>query len=59
VRPSLERALVSWRGLITAWHNVFEAARMAQNWERMALAEAKLDQCKHEVERLEQLLRSS
>ena len=57
-RSSLERALDTWRILLGAWGSVLEGARAAKNWERMALAEAKLDECEAEVARLEGLVRS-
>ena len=56
IRPSLESALESWRTLYGAWSLVMEGARMAENRERMALAQAKLEQCELEIERLEGIL---
>ena len=55
-RQPLERALSTWRRLSQAWKVVFSAARAIDNAERMALAEAKLEECKGEIERLEGLL---
>lgn len=55
-RESLERALRSWQRLNQAWKAIFSAAYPVQNWERMALAESKLDECKNEIVRLEALL---
>ena len=57
-RESLERALCSWQHLDPAWNSIFSAAQAVQNWERMALAEAKLEECKNEMVRLEALLAS-
>jgi hypothetical protein len=57
-RPSVQRALGSWKLLLEAWQVVFEGARTARNWERMALAESKLDQCQREISRLEALLKA-
>ena len=58
-RPTLERALETWLKLRSAWSAVFEGARAAKSWERMALAEAKIEQCEVEVARLEGLLREA
>jgi hypothetical protein len=55
-RHALERALGSWQRLLTSWQAILQVAEAAQNWERMALAEAKLDECQHELARLETLL---
>ena len=50
-------ALRSWELLQRAWKVVFEGAVVAHNYERMALAEAKLDDCAREITRIEGLLR--
>ena len=44
-RHSLERALGTWLRLRDAWQSIFDVARSVHNYERMALAEAKLDEC--------------
>ena len=52
-RQTLERALFSWLRLRGSWESILEAARAAQNWERMALAESKLGLCKTQIVRIE------
>ena len=47
---------MSWRRLSEAWISLSGLATSTQNWERLALAEAKLEQCRLEIERLEKLL---
>jgi hypothetical protein len=55
-RHSLERARGSWQCLLISWQAVLDVAEATQNWERMALAESKLEHCRHELARLEMLL---
>jgi type VI protein secretion system component VasF len=55
-RESAQRALISWRLLSEAWTSIASAATSARNWERLALAEAKLDECRLEIARLEKAL---
>jgi hypothetical protein len=55
-RASLERALGSWRRLGQAWRSVLETAQAVGNWERMALAKSKLEECQSQIARLESLL---
>jgi hypothetical protein len=55
-RASLRQTLRSWQLLQKAWKVVFEGAVVAHNYERMALAEAKLDECARELVRVEKLL---
>jgi hypothetical protein len=55
-RHALERALGSWLRLRGSWQSILEIARAAENWERMALAESKLAECKSEIVRIETLL---
>jgi hypothetical protein len=50
---SLERALGSWVRLRDAWESIFKVARAVSNYERMALAESKLDECKSNITRLQ------
>ena len=38
---------------------MLEVARAVDNWERMALADAKLSECREQIKRLEALLRTS
>jgi hypothetical protein len=52
-RQTLERALFSWLRLRGSWQSILEAARAAENWERMALAESKLGLCKAHIVRIE------
>ena len=54
----MERTLVSWRRLREAWKSILEAARALDNWERMALAESKLEECHVQIARLEAQLDS-
>lgn len=53
---SLERALTSYRRLGAAWMSVLDVATSVGNWERLALAEAKLEECRTEIARLENTL---
>jgi hypothetical protein len=55
-RQSLERALGSWQRLRNSWKSVQAFARTVDNYERMALADSKLDQCRDEIARIETLL---
>jgi hypothetical protein len=57
-RLSLERALQTWRRLSDAWQSIFDGARAVRNHERMALAEAKREECKESIERIEAALHS-
>jgi hypothetical protein len=52
-RQSLERALNSWIRLREAWSSIASAARAVENWERMALADSKLDECKSNISRIQ------
>jgi hypothetical protein len=54
--PSLQLALGSWVRIRGGWESVRELAHGVQNWERMALAEAKLDECRAQIARIETLL---
>jgi hypothetical protein len=53
---SLERSLRSWRRLERAWKMLADSATVVENWERLALAESKLEQCEVEITRLKNLL---
>jgi hypothetical protein len=55
-RHALERALGSWLRLRGSWQSILEVARAGENWERMALAEAKLFECQGQIVRIETLL---
>ena len=55
-RSSLEHGLASWRLVQAAWRERLEDARIADDPERIALAEAKLDECERELARIEKLL---
>jgi hypothetical protein len=55
-RESLHQTLRSWLLLQRAWKVVFEGAVVAHNFERMARAEAKMDECERELSRVEKLL---
>jgi hypothetical protein len=55
-RPSLQLALGSWVRIRGGWESVRELAHGVQNSERMALAEAKLDECQTQIVRIETLL---
>lgn len=56
-RPSLEHGLASWRLVQAAWRVRLDDARKAQDSEKVAAAEAKLDECERELARIERLLR--
>jgi hypothetical protein len=55
-RDSLQLALGSWARIRRGWEVVFERARFVKNFERMTLAESKLDECRAEIVRIEALL---
>ncbi len=56
-RSSLEHGLASWRLVQAAWRVRLDDARKAQDSEKVAAAEAKLDECERELARIEKLLR--
>jgi hypothetical protein len=58
IRPLLERALGSWVSIRTGWQSVFDLAQSVRDWQRVALAESKVDDCRHQIARLEELLRN-
>jgi hypothetical protein len=55
-RETLERALGSWLRLRGSWQSILEVATAAENWERMALAESKLGECRSQIVHIEILL---
>jgi hypothetical protein len=55
-RHALERSLGSWVRIRGGWQSVLDFARAMHNWERMALAESKLGDCRSEIVRIEALL---
>ena len=58
-RETLQRALKSWQRLRSAWGVILDSAKAVKNYERMALAESKLDDCKFEIARIERKLESA
>ena len=57
-RESLERTLAGWIRLREAWLSIVSAARSVENWERMALADSKLDECQSNIERIQMELQA-
>jgi hypothetical protein len=55
-RLALEQALGSWVRLRGAWQSVLDRAQAVDNWERMALAESKLEECESQIARIKTLL---
>jgi hypothetical protein len=41
------------------WESILKIAGDVENWERMALAEAKLDECRSQIIRIEALIRAA
>ena len=55
-RHALEPALGSWQRLLRSWETILQVAEATENWDRVALAESKVEECRHELARLETLL---
>jgi hypothetical protein len=55
-RQGLQRALGSWVRILGGWQSVLDFAQAVHNWEQVALAEAKLDDCETQIVRIEALL---
>lgn len=58
-RASLAHGLSSWRLVQAAWRTRLEDAQAARDDARIAAAEAKLEECKREIARIEKALQEA